>query len=176
MKVRVLLLLVVLSLSSYVQATPENEQVMTNQKLDTLLKRFDKDVMTERLGFWQLNYQGQLLYVVTDDKSNRMRIIMPITEASQLEKEHLQRLMQANFDTALDARYAIAQGNVWSAFIHSLGSLSERDFFSGLAQVITLAKTFGTTFSSGALSYSGGDSRGEQEKLYQQLLQQGLSV
>ena len=46
-------------------------------------------------------------------------------------------------------------------FIHPLGSLSERDFFSGLAQVITLAKTFGTTCSSGALSYGDGDSRGE---------------
>jgi hypothetical protein len=54
--------------------------------------------------------------------------------------------------------------------------LSEREFFSGLAQVITLARSFGSSFSSGALSYGGGDSLGEQEKQYQSLLKKGLSL
>ncbi len=31
--------------------------------------------------------------------------------------------MQANFDTALDARYAIAKGALWSTFIHPLSDL-----------------------------------------------------
>jgi len=39
--------------------------------------------------------------------------------------------MQANFDSALDARYAIAKGKLWSAFIHPLSELNEEQFFSG---------------------------------------------
>ena len=72
--------------------------------------------------------------------------------------ELLYRLMQANFDTALDARYAIAQKVIWTAYLHPLGSLGEAQFVSGLAQVVTLAENFGTTFSSGAMTFGGGDS------------------
>lgn len=55
-----------------------------------------------------------------------MRIIMPIGDADEIDKESLLRMMQANFDSALDARYAIAQGSLWGVFIHPLGSLIER--------------------------------------------------
>jgi len=44
---------------------------------------------------------------------------------------------------------------------------------SAIAQTITLANTYGTTFSSGALSYGGGD--GAQE-LYEQLKQKGTPL
>ncbi len=148
---------------------------MTNNKLDELVKRFDKNAQSKP-GFWQLRYDDTLIYVITDEDADRMRIIVEVAEAKQFDKEHLYRIMQSNFDSALDARYAIAQGSVWSAFIHPLASLSEKEFFSGLAQTITLAKTFGTTFSSGALTFNGGDSRAEHEKLYQKLLKKGLSV
>jgi hypothetical protein len=68
--------------------------------------------------------------------------------------------MQANFDSALDARYAIAQNLLWGAFIHSLNGLSEEEFLSGLLQTINVAQTFGSTFTSGAVVYGGGDSQG----------------
>ena len=78
--------------------------------------------------------------------------------------------MQANFDTALDARYAIANGLVWGTFIHPLDSLTTRDFASGILQTKSLADTFGTTFSSGALSYGGGDSGAIIEDQLKELL------
>ncbi len=168
-------LLIVLSVNSFADDAKNSEVVMNNEKLDALIKRFDKDATTKP-GFWQFKHEDMVIYVITDEEANRMRTIVQVADSAQLEKEHLYRLMQANFDSALDARYAIAQGSVWSAFLHPLGSLSEHDFFSGLAQVITLARTFGTSFSSGALTYGGGDSQAEQEKLYQQLLKKGLSV
>ena len=148
---------------------------MNNDKLGALVQRFDP-AAKGKPGFWHMTYEGVSVYVITDEEANRMRIVVEIADAGQLEKEHLYRLMQANFDSALDARYAIAQNSVWSTFIHPLGSLSEYDFFSGVAQVITLAKTFGSSFSSGALIFNGGDSRQEQQKLYEKLLQKGLAV
>ncbi len=38
-----------------------------------------------------------------------MRVLIPIEGTDDLLKDELLRLMQANFDSALDARYAIAQ-------------------------------------------------------------------
>ncbi|MEP0392736.1 MAG: hypothetical protein ABJ205_11150 [Erythrobacter sp.] len=121
---------------------------------------------------WQFTLEEQMLIVVTDVNAGRMRIITPIAESNTLPEEALERLMQANFDTALDARYAIGQGLVWSVFIHPLDSLTTRDFASGVLQTKSLADTFGTTFSSGALNYGGGDSAGILEEQLKELLEQ----
>jgi hypothetical protein len=71
----------------------------------------------------------------------------------------------------LDARYAVAQGQLWSTFMHRMTSLSQEDFVSALAQTVTLVKTYGTTFSSGAMSFGGGDSNAEIQKLLDRILQ-----
>ncbi len=85
--------------------------------------------------------------------------------------------MQANFDTALDARYAIAKATLWSTFIHPLRSLDDEALLKGLGQVVNLANTFGSTYSSGLLIFGGGDSRGIQEKeLIDHLIKKGLAI
>jgi hypothetical protein len=96
--------------------------------------------------------------VITDPIAERMRIMVPIGDAGLLSQELLTRLMQANFDSALDARYAIAQDVLWGTFIHPLTSLDEKGFVSGLAQAIAVADNFGGSFSSGAMVFGGGDS------------------
>jgi hypothetical protein len=84
----------------------------------------------------------------------------------------MQRLMQANFDTALDARYAVAQNLVWGAFLHPLDTLTQRDFAAGILQTHAVGETFGTTFSSGAISYGGGDSNTIYEEQLKALLEE----
>ena len=150
-------------------------EIMNNDRLDQLIKRFDQHA-AGKPGFWQITYDNMQVLIITDEKANRMRIITQITDVKELTKEHLYRLMQANFDSALDARYAIAKDAIWSTFLHPLGSLTEKDFYSGLAQVITLATTFGSSFSSGALMFNGGDSQEQQRQLYESLLKKGLST
>ena len=66
--------------------------------------------------------------------------------------------MRANFDSALDARYALRDGQLWSVYLHPLPTLTRTDFESGLGQVLSLAHTFGTTFSSGEFRFGGGDA------------------
>ena len=121
---------------------------------------------------WQFTVEERSLLVVTDAAAGRMRIMTAIAEASALPEGAMARLLQANFDTALDARYAIADGLVWGTFIHPLDSLTTRDFASGVLQTKTLADTFGTTFSSGALNYGGGDSGAILEEQIEQLLKE----
>ena len=109
--------------------------------------------------------------LVFDVNADRMRLFTRVASSDDLSGAQLERLMQANFDTALDARYAIAGGQVWSTFMHPLISLTEEDFVSAIAQTVTLVRTYGTTFSSGALSFGAGDSNAEIQKLLESLIQ-----
>lgn len=106
--------------------------------------------------------------IVTDPAADRMRIVIAIVREGTIAANQMKRIMQANFDSALDARYAIGQGILWATFIHPLGSLSDDDFLSGLGQTINLVTTYGTTYSSGALVFGGGDSQGILEDLLEE--------
>ncbi len=136
----------------------ENNSPMTNQRLDELIRHVDGNAQGQ-LGRWSLTIEGVGVQVVTDERANRMRIISPILKTENLDEQTLYRLLQANFDTVLDARYAIANGILWSTFIHPLSQLSDEDFLVGMGQTVNAVITYGSTFSSGVLSFQGGDSQ-----------------
>ncbi|MEM9352761.1 MAG: hypothetical protein AAGA92_07090 [Planctomycetota bacterium] len=101
----------------------------------------------------------RVLLVMTDRRANRMRVMAPVMEIDLESEEDLKLVllaMHANYDRALDARYALHKGVLWSAFIHPLSSLTEDDLASGLSQVETLRENTGTTFSSGGLLFAPG--------------------
>lgn len=93
--------------------------------------------------------------LVYDQKADRMRLISPIAKIAEVNKEDLIKVMEANFHSALDARYSMSNGLVWSAFIHPLSDLSDKLMTSEISQVANAAKNFGTSFSSGDLVFSG---------------------
>lgn len=156
-------------------APPQPPPGMNNQHLQTLIQGVAKDVEGQP-GYWRFSIGDYAVSVITDEKADRMRIIVPIVEVKDLDTAHLTRLMQANFDSALDARYSIAKGFLWSAFIHPLSELSDRQFVDGLAQAVNLAATYGSTYSSGALIFGGGDSQGEQDKYYRAIIERKDSI
>ncbi|MEL6188708.1 MAG: hypothetical protein AAFU79_29160, partial [Myxococcota bacterium] len=145
---------------------------MTDAGLDTVLKQLDPE-MVRQGPMRQLIVEDLVLLVVSDVRADRMRIMTPVAAVGSLDGPGLERLLQANFDAVLDARYAVAQGKVWSVFIHPLSPLTVPQLASGLAQVVVAAKTYGTTYSSGALVFSGGDSTGLQRELYEKLKKKG---
>lgn len=136
---------------------PSKEAVAAQTMIDGALKKINKDIKRET-NIWQFTLGTRQVIVITDPIAERMRIMVPIGDAGLLDQALLTRLMQANFDSALDARYAIANDVLWGTFIHPLTSLSEKDFASGLAQAIAVADNFGGSFSSGAVVFGGGDS------------------
>ncbi|MFT4561168.1 MAG: hypothetical protein ACI9BW_000908 [Gammaproteobacteria bacterium] len=149
---------------------------MTNARIDATLKKLDLEMVAGE-GPWQLVVAGREVMVITDVSANRMRILTPVVAAQDLSEENLRRVMQANFDSALDARYAIAKGQLWSTFIHPLGSLDDEALLLGLGQVVNLANTFGSSYSSGLLLFGGGDSRGIREReLIDEILDKGLAI
>lgn len=135
----------------------------------TVVTMIDEDASITSNGA-TFEVDGTPVTLVFDVNADRMRLFTRVASSDGLSGAQLKRLMQANFDTALDARYAIAGGQVWSTFMHPLVSLSQDDFVSAIAQTVTLARTYGTTFSSGALSFGAGDSNAEIQKLLEGLL------
>lgn len=149
---------------------------MTVDDLELTIANLDENYSREG-GVISFGFEGIKIQVVTDEKADRMRIIIPILEADQLNEPMLYRIMQANFDSSLDARYAIAQGVLWSTFIHRLSSLTETDFLSGIGQTMNTATSFGSSFSSGELIYGGGDSNSiQQRQLIDQLQKKGRAI
>lgn len=156
---------------------PLFEGKMTLARLDEIVRRLDENAKSPQPGSWQLTISERPVIIVTDQVNNRMRIISPISKIDGMPEELLKRLMQANFDTALDARYAIAKGLLWATYIHPLRALHDRQFISAIGQTVNLALTFGSTFSSGAMTFGGGDSRGIIERqLIEKLMKKGLPI
>lgn len=63
--------------------------------------------------------------VIADPVVDRMRAMARIRSVDGMSQNELLRVMQANFDSALDARYAAAQGRLCGAFIHPLSPLEQ---------------------------------------------------
>lgn len=117
----------------------------------------------------QFRVEDRQLILVGDENAGRMRIMTPVAPAEALDPAILHRLLQANFDAVLDSRYAIANDTVWSVFIHPLPPMDEAQFANAVGQVYIAAATFGSTYTSGALLYGGGDSDEEHQKLLEEL-------
>lgn len=150
------------------RATPAEAYQMDNARLESLIARVDKDYQG-REGLWEFQLEGVPLRVVTDKNANRMRIYAPIIKADSIDKDKLYRLMQANFDSTLDARYAIAQGMLWGTFIHPLSSLTDQNFLSGIGQTVNIVISYGNAYSSGVLTFGGGDSGQLQQEILERL-------
>ena len=133
---------------------------MDNARLGELLQALDP-TMSGREGNWVITFKETSAQVLTDERADRMRIMIPIADASDLEADVLYRMLQANYESALDARYAIAQGLVWVAYIHPLSPLTERQLLLALAQTYNAAETYGTSYSGGLFQFGGGDNRSE---------------
>lgn len=127
-------------------------QDMTNEKLDELYTSVS-DSIQGRHGAWQFYVKEVQMISITDSIHNRMRIISPIADASALSDDLIKAAMIANFHTALDVKYAVTDGVLWSVFIHPLKELSEDQVRDALSQVYNANITFGTTFASTGLTF-----------------------
>ncbi|MEM6361910.1 MAG: hypothetical protein AAF149_22075 [Bacteroidota bacterium] len=91
---------------------------------------------------------GVQIYLITDESANRMRLMAGIMEESKVEAEQLKKMMEANFDRALDAKYALSNGVLWSVYAHPLRELQKEQLIDALYQVKNLVNNYGTTYHS----------------------------
>ncbi|MDZ4348284.1 MAG: hypothetical protein U1A22_01970 [Xanthomonadaceae bacterium] len=150
------------------EASEPQLEGMSGEQLVAMIAKIDPEYQRQGNGV-QFSLRDRPVLLAFDETAGRMRVYTPVAQAGILDQSLMKRMLQANFDSALDARYAIANELVWSVFIHPLAGLNEQRVASGIAQVIVAAETFGTTFTSGAIIYGGGDSNEENRKLLEHL-------
>ncbi|MEM9383937.1 MAG: type III secretion system chaperone [Pseudomonadota bacterium] len=137
--------------------TPPPSADMSPEQMAPIILRIDPEARLEG-NVWEFALDGTSLALVFDVGADRMRLMLPVAAADELTEPMLRRLLQANFDTALDARYAIARDTLWATFIHPLSPLTEQQLLSAISQTISIARTYGSTFSSGVWAFGGGDA------------------
>ncbi|HEB62796.1 MAG TPA: hypothetical protein ENI82_06560 [Bacteroidetes bacterium] len=139
------------------------EKPMNNAYMNEILKEVIDEVQGE-LGNWQFIHNNHLVLIITDEAHNRMRIFTPVIEEQKLEDGQLTKMLKANFHSALDAKYCLFNEFVITVFTHPLKELQKDQFIDAIKQVLTLADTFGTTYSSTELIFSPGIEESEKEK------------
>lgn len=158
------------------EVLPEvREPAMTLSRLAEIIFALDPEAVSRGPAF-EMTVGGARVLILTDPDADRMRAMIPIRPAEGLTAAEMQRMMQANFDSALDARYAVAQGAVWAVFIHPLSPLTRDEFIAGLGQTVNVALTYGTLYTGGAMQFGGGDSGGLQRQLIDELLKKGQDI
>lgn len=145
---------------------------MTPERLARILRAVDPLAAPSGGGI-ALTLDDVPVLVFMDAAADRMRAVVPVASVEGLSPEDLMRVLQANFDTALDARYAVAGGRLWSVYLHPLRSLQRDQLLSGLAQVVTLAQTYGGLYASGAMSFGAVDSGRLHRELLDDLRERG---
>jgi len=127
-------------------------QKMDNKKLEKIIHQVS-DSVSGQLGYWQFKYFDRYFLVITDETHNRMRIVSPVVEEEKLDETYLKKSLEANYHTALDVKYALADGLMWSVFIHPLKELSDEQVKDAIKQVYSAAATFGYSYTSTELVF-----------------------
>lgn len=142
---------------------------MDNQDIDRF---FADSGLTERIeridrpptAMWIFQAGRFPVLIQSQENANRMRIVAFIAEAAELDRDGLATLLEANYHTALDARYALADNQLVAAFLHPFRELTLTQFILGLYQTVNCAETCGTTFTGGTMVFGApGGSRDDGE-------------
>ena len=127
---------------------------MNQVSMENIVKGMAQEAKGEN-GFVEFIFNNVRMYLISDIKHNRMRIISPITKYKEISPQNVEAVLESNFHKSLDARYAISKGVLYSAYIHSLSELRDYQIKSAVQQVANLALSFGKEYSSGVLTYGG---------------------
>jgi len=129
------------------------EGFMTNAKLDRIIQK-SCIVQKGDFGYWEVMYRNRYLVIITDPTSNRMRIMAPVVDEKEITDVQLKQALGANFGKALDAKYALYNGYLWSVFTHPLGELSTSQVEDAIDQVTNLCYSFCTSYASTKIKFA----------------------
>jgi len=137
---------------------------MNNKKIAKALSKVTHEVEGES-GNWQVLYNDFPLFILTDESSNRMRIFTPIIEELELKVGQMKKMLEANFHSALDAKYSLYEGFVIGIYTHPLQELDEIQMVDAMKQVVNLSKNFGTSYTSTDMMFGHSAQNAAGKKL-----------
>ena len=109
--------------------------------ISPVLERFfdSEDIKHDAEEAWQIkNSQIHLLIILSEDRS-WLRLLSPIAAASEA-MSLLPQLLEDNFDTTQEVRYALNQNVLWGVYHHRLESLTAEDLEGAIASLFTLVQ------------------------------------
>ena len=118
---------------------------MTPEQIETLLhSRFDKvELVNDR---WEVSIRSLRLIVMAHHDTDRLRVMVPVAAVDHPDAGTFKRLLEANFITTLDARYAIYSDVLWAIFLGPLAGTSEHLFDTAISEVLQLAGNTGSSY------------------------------
>jgi hypothetical protein len=125
---------------------------MTRERMESMIRDFVGSAQGDP-GAIEFSYRGVPMACISDVRHDRMRIIARVARAESMSAEQIRRVLEANFHSALDARYGVSDGMLFAAYIHPISPLTEPQIASAIRQVAELAHSYGTTYSSGELDF-----------------------
>ena len=88
---------------------------------------------------WQVkNSQIHLLVILSEDNS-WLRLLTPIASANEAQSL-LPQLLEDNFDTTQEVRYALGEDVLWGVYHHRLESLTTEDLKNAIASLVSLVE------------------------------------
>ena len=114
---------------------------MKTAEISPILERLfnSEDINHDAEEAWQIkNSQIHLLVILSEDRS-WLRLLSPIAAASEAQSL-LPQLLEDNFDTTLEARYALNQNVLWGVYHHRLATLTPEDLESAIASIVALVE------------------------------------
>lgn len=142
-------------------AAADDSRPMTQTRMEGLIREFATDT-AGRPGWLRFVHEGVPMVAVSDTAADRMRITAPIARVRDVSGEQLIAAMEANFHSALDARYATSDGILHVVYVHPLSPLTPAQLRSAVDQVATASRTFGTGYTSGLYNFGGRQPRTPQ--------------
>lgn len=120
---------------------------MRNHALRLYLNRYLTKIEGSN-GSWSGERDGVLIFVFSDEQSDRLRLLSAIGTFRSVSVNDLLPFLRANLDRALDAKYAMRDNELWAVAMHPMTTLDARDLEYYLDQVVQLAKNYATTRAS----------------------------
>ncbi len=141
---------------------PADAQNMSERKVEKVFKKLNLEIEGDE-GVWMVNFSDRWVLVFADDSADRMRIFTPVISRDEIGSDEWERMLEANFHTALDAKYGLYNEYVISVFSHPLSYLDEFQIISALEQVVNLADTFGTSYASTSILFGKAAERSTKD-------------
>lgn len=89
---------------------------------------------------WRVRAEASQLLVLLSEDHTWLRAMVSIAPYSVAEP-YLVQLLEANFDTTQEVRYALHENVLWGMFQHALPTLDAADFERAIARLVHLQRT-----------------------------------
>jgi Tir chaperone protein (CesT) family len=98
---------------------------------------FGPDVQAIAPNSWQIETPNFRLLILLSEDESWLRALIPITTAQEAQP-FLEQLLEANFTTTLETRYALHQNVLWAVFQHNCETLTPEDFSDAVKRLVSL--------------------------------------